>query len=105
MSNKKRANKALLQSIIYKSRPLRDMHSELFPEEYDFHYDSNVDAKARSRGENPMSGEYQRKVNLRRLTMGVEPYGGSVGIDSTEGLISSWQYCQDKLEQSRIEQE
>ncbi|MEZ8990187.1 hypothetical protein AB4342_18565 [Vibrio breoganii] len=99
MSSKKRANKALLQKILQQDRPQREMHSELFPEEYDHLYDSNVEVRARNRGENPMSEDYQRKVNLRRFAMGVEPYGGSVGIDDTEGLITSWQYCEDNIAQ------
>ncbi|MDN3696172.1 hypothetical protein QWY97_02230 [Vibrio cortegadensis] len=99
MSNKKRANKALLKSIMDKDRPLQDLHSELFPEEYDHLYDSNVEVRARNRGGNPMSEEYQEKVNLRRFDMGVEPYGGNVGIDNVDGLISSWQYCQNKIAQ------
>ncbi|MEZ8863187.1 hypothetical protein [Vibrio sp. 10N.247.311.51] len=99
MSSKKRANKALLKSIMDRDRPLRDLHSELFPEEYDHLYDSNVEVKSRNRGENPMSEEYQQKVNLRRFEMGVEPYSGDAGVDSTEGLISSWQYCQNKIAQ------
>ncbi|MDN2482489.1 hypothetical protein [Vibrio agarivorans] len=99
MSSKKRSNKALLKAIMDKEIPLREMHGELFPEEYDHYYDSNVEAKVRNRGENPMSVDYQREVNLRRFAMGVEPFGGSVGINSTKGLISSWQYCQNKIDQ------
>ncbi|NMO74698.1 hypothetical protein BCV02_13005 [Vibrio breoganii] len=77
--------------------PLRALHSELFPEEGDFYYDSNNDVKLRNKGINPMSEAYQLKVNLRRHKLGVEPYMGSVGIEDVTGLISSWEYCERKL--------
>ncbi|WP_299018086.1 hypothetical protein [uncultured Photobacterium sp.] len=99
MSTKKKANKALLKEINDRDRPLRELHLELFPEEYDEVYDSVVEYRARARGENPMNEEYQRKINLRRLEMGVEPYGGSVGVENVEGLISSWDYCRRVLYQ------
>ncbi|HDY8069844.1 TPA: hypothetical protein RQK93_002052 [Vibrio vulnificus] len=100
MSNKKRQNKAILKRYEQESAPLDKLHRELFPEEYDFHYDSNVDSKLRQQGVNPMSDQYQREVNLRRLAMGVEPYMGTVGVECVDGLISSQEYCQIKLEQS-----
>lgn len=51
----------------------RKIHLELFPEEYDFMYDSNVDAQERSSGINPMAKEYAEKVNKRRAELGVPP--------------------------------
>ncbi|GGE69819.1 hypothetical protein GCM10011533_22740 [Streptosporangium jomthongense] len=51
------------------------IHSELFPEEYDFMMDSIADAKDRRRGINPMSDEYTAKVNARRKELGVSPLG------------------------------
>lgn len=49
-------------------------HLELFPEEYDYVYDSVVEAKERAKGVNPMSQAYIDEVNDRRVSMGVKPY-------------------------------
>lgn len=49
----------------------RSIHAEKFPEEYDFMYDSGVDAKERSRGINPMSQEYIEKIRMKRKELGV----------------------------------
>lgn len=57
-------------------------HVTMFPEEYDFMYDDSVDAKARYRGDNPMSVSYQTKVNQRRQQLGLKPL-------SENGMISS----------------
>ncbi|MGF1719157.1 hypothetical protein L4D20_03825 [Vibrio kyushuensis] len=100
MSNKKRANKAILKRYEESIDPIRQLHVQLFPEEYDFHYDSNVEIRQRNKGINPMSEDYQKEVNIHRLSMGVEPYMGSVGVSSVKGLISSHQYCQNKLQES-----
>ena len=99
MNKMKESYKASMNriTISQKNEPLQSMHFALFPEEYDFISDDHTDAKARKRGENPMNEAYQRKVNLRRFEFGVEPYGGTVGIDNTEGLISSWDYCEKVL--------
>jgi len=54
------------------------IHSELFPEEYDFIYDDHVDAKLRKQGYNPMSQDYIAMVNERRVA------GGFSSLDSDE---------------------
>ncbi|MBG22742.1 MAG: hypothetical protein CMF22_04695 [Idiomarinaceae bacterium] len=51
------------------------MHGSIFPEEYDYIYDSISDAKDRRRGINPMSEEYTSKVNERRRKLGISPLG------------------------------
>lgn len=79
------------------NRAINALHSEFFPEEYDLQYDSIVDAQERRRGKNPMNEDYQRKVNLRRFALGVEPYCGSVGIENADGLITSREYCKRQL--------
>ncbi|WP_281189366.1 hypothetical protein [Vibrio diabolicus] len=99
--SRKQKSKIIRKQIEQRDSALQELHAELFPEEYDFIYDSNVDAKQRARGENPMSKQYQIDTNQRRFKLGVLPYGGSVGIESTEGLITSWQYCQNKLNSAR----
>lgn len=49
------------------------LHGELFPEEYDFMYDSTADSADRDRGKNPMSKVYQDAVNLRRTAINISP--------------------------------
>ncbi len=98
---KKQKSKLIRKQIEQGDRALQQLHAELFPEEYDFIYDSNVDAKRRARGENPMSEKYQIETNQRRFKLGVLPYGGNLGIESTQGLITSWQYCQNKLKRTQ----
>ena len=51
----------------------RQMHSELFSEESDSHYDSSWDANDREKGINPMSDDYVLRVNNKRLEMGFKP--------------------------------
>lgn len=51
----------------------RKIHAEKFSEEYDFMYDSNVDANDRENGINPMSQEYIDEINKKRATLKVTP--------------------------------
>lgn len=53
------------------------IHAEKFSEEYDFMYDSIIDAKDRSNGKNPMSEEYIHKINKKRADLGVSPLSDS----------------------------
>ncbi len=48
----------------------RELHSELFSEEFDYMYDSGVDANERKKGINPMSEEHIEKVNTKRKELG-----------------------------------
>lgn len=52
----------------------RELHGALFPEEYDYAYDSIYEAKARARGENPMNAEYIEKTNNRRAALGFSAF-------------------------------
>lgn len=63
-------------------------HVKLFPEEYDFMYDSFSNASQRKRGENPMSAEYIKKTNLRRAALGFTPY--EVGESVPNNTTLSW---------------
>lgn len=64
----------------------KEIHFELFPEEYDHMMDSISDAKDRRRGINPISADYTTKVNTRRDGLGVSPLGDNgMSIDN-----SSW---------------
>lgn len=77
----KKENKKLLKEIEARHAPLNDLHSEQFPEEYDFIYDSIADKRDRNRDINPMSQAYQDRVNKRRLEMGVEPFEANEEIN------------------------
>ncbi|MFV0542875.1 MAG: hypothetical protein ACK5L8_04195 [Marinicella pacifica] len=61
-------------------------HVTLFPEEYDFMMDDSVDAKARYRGDNPMSESYQTKVNQRRQQLGLKPLSENGMINSDDSV-------------------
>ena len=52
----------------------RRLHIELFPEEYDFMYDSRGDSIERGKGMNPMSSDYVQRTNHRRQRLGFKPY-------------------------------
>lgn len=52
---------------------VNELHVKLFPEEFDFIYDSNVDSIRRARGENPMSEEYIKRMNDKRVKLGFLP--------------------------------
>lgn len=66
----------------------RELHGALFPEEYDYAYDSIYEAKARARGENPMNAEYIEKTNNRRAELGFSPY--EVGRTARNENTLSW---------------
>lgn len=42
-----------------------ELQVKLFPEEFDYFYDSNVDANRRRLGENPMSEDYIQRMNKK----------------------------------------
>lgn len=64
----------------------KNIHHEMFPEEYDFMMDSNSDATRRRRGINPMRAEYTERVNARRKQLGVPP----LGSDGLPTCRTSW---------------
>tara|TARA_A200000113_G_scaffold98491_1_gene88274 strand:- start:1958 stop:2329 length:372 start_codon:yes stop_codon:yes gene_type:complete len=72
----------------------KQLHIELFLEEYDKIYDSILDAKERAKGINPMSKEYQLKVAKKRKKLGVSPLSSSG--DSVDD--SSWKLCKKECE-------
>lgn len=68
----------------------KQVHSEMFPEEYDFMMDSIADVKDRRRGINPMSADYTARVNARREVLGVSPLGASgMPIDNSSWDVAS----------------
>lgn len=50
-----------------------ELQVKLFPEEFDYFYDSNVDANRRRLGENPMSEDYIQRMNKKREKLGFLP--------------------------------
>ena len=83
------------------------IHGVLFPEEFDFMLDDNVDAKDRQRGINPMSKDYQNKVNAKRQKLGLQPLSENGMCDSDDSQKYSQklaiQFLVDKeVDKSRI---
>jgi hypothetical protein len=72
----------------------KQLHIELFSEEYDKMSDSILDAKERAKGINPMSKEYQLKVAKKRKRLGVSLLSNSG--DSVDD--SSWELCNKESE-------
>lgn len=72
----------------------KEIHSEMFPEEYDFMMDSNADANDRRRGINPLSEEYTERVNARRKELDVPP----LGPDGLPTCRASWEVAYAEAE-------
>ena len=66
----------------------RELHAELFPEEYHHMYDSTSEAKDRQRGKNPMNAEYVEKMNSLRAQLGFTAF--NVGPDASNDDTYSW---------------
>jgi hypothetical protein len=73
----------------------RELHAELFTEEYDHMYDSASEAKDRQRGKNPMNAKNVEKMNALRAQLGFTPF--SVGPDASNDDTYSW--VMEKLRQ------
>lgn len=58
---------------------VNQIHSLLFPEEYDWYYDSISERKDREAGINPMSERYIEKTNRRRAALGFSEYSQGFG--------------------------
>ena len=95
----KKEHKAILERITEEQAPIKKLHAELFPEEYDYMYDSRLEMIERKRGINPMSESYQIEVDERRIKMGVKPFNAPFDEQLHAGLIDSWEYCQNLLKQ------
>ncbi|WP_351089138.1 hypothetical protein [Shewanella sp. S1-49-MNA-CIBAN-0167] len=80
-----------------------DLHATLFPEEYDFIYDSNVDAKERKKGINPMNQEYTDRMNQKRIELGISPLG-SGGKEEDSSSIELCHSIVNNLSDSDAEQ-
>ncbi|MBL3824121.1 MULTISPECIES: hypothetical protein [unclassified Marinobacter] len=68
----------------------KEIHFELFLEEYDHMMDSISDAKDRRRGINPMSADYTAKVNARREELAISTLGtNGMPIDNSSWDVAS----------------
>ena len=64
MSDEDKRNYEILLNLQSSFESLvNELHVKLFPEEFDFQYDSSVDANRRRLGENPMSEDYINRMN------------------------------------------
>ena len=77
------------------------IHGILFPEEFDFMLDDNVDANLRKHGENPMSKDYQNKVNAKRQKLGLQPLSENGMCESDD----SKKYSQELAIQFLVDKE
>lgn len=82
-----------------KTELINKYHIALFPEEYDFCYDSIADLSDRKKGLNPMSSEYQRVVDSRRLFLGFEAFGRGLS-----GTSATHDWVREKVEKSRFKE-
>ncbi len=74
------------------------VHHKLFPEEYDFMSDDHIDIKARRRGINPMSEDYQMKVPERRQAIGIRPLSESGCCDHPDSSHHTHKVVQRLIE-------
>ena len=78
----------------------KEMHLKVFSEEYDYMYDSIVDAKERSNGINPMSEEYQQRIILKRKKFRVSALApNGLSLDS-----SSMDLCKEEFKARKNKQ-
>ena len=56
----------------------QELHVELFPEEWDWAYDSFLDSNERRRGINPMASDYIERHAQKRFRLGLPPHNPSV---------------------------
>ncbi|MEZ4694768.1 MAG: hypothetical protein R2837_12455 [Aliarcobacter sp.] len=74
MSDEDKRNYEILLNLQSSFESLvNELHVKLFPEEFDFQYDSSVDANRRRLGENPMSEDYINRMNEKRVRLGFLP--------------------------------
>lgn len=66
----------------------RELHVALFPEEYDYVYDSFSEAKDRARGITPMNADHVGKTNTLRAQLGFTPF--KVGPDANNDDTYAW---------------
>ena len=82
-----------------------DLHQELFPEEYDFIYDSGSEAYSRQKGLNPMNEAYVKKVNERREILGVTSLKSNGSPADSSSQIFVQQFLIKLIKNNEDEQE
>lgn len=78
------------ESLVHK------LHTLIFPEEYDFMYDSIEEAEDRKKGNNPMRETYIKRINEKRKRLGVLSLNND-GMPSAGVQESSMEYCKKLL--------
>lgn len=80
------------------------IHSEKFPEESDYYYDSRYEAKDRAKGINPMNKEYIAKIIEKRKKLGVTqlaengmPVNNETDILCFDEAKKIYNHCLDEL--------
>lgn len=69
-------------------REVRRWHGELFPEEYDFIYDSIADRKERLKGVSPMAQAHVERADAERAALGFGPL--SISLDGPHRTTLAW---------------
>lgn len=77
-------------------------HLNRFSEEYDFMYDSGVDAADRPRGINPMSDDYIASVNEKRERQGVSPLSEDGSAQSDETMRLCLKEAREEIDSVRM---
>ena len=72
----------------------KELHRQLFSEEYDYFGDSYSDARDRAAGKSPMNKDYQEKVRKKRALLGVDQLSES-GMPMSE---LSLEFCKKEVE-------
>lgn len=79
----------------------RTWHIARFSEEYDFMYDSSMDASDRHNGINPMREEYIAQISEKRTQLGVSQLSGSGMALTDETMQSCQQEARDEIDNVR----
>jgi len=82
----------------------RSIHCSLFPEEYDFMGDSCSDAKDRSRGINPMSSSYIKKIAEKRKVLcfkGLSSSGENTSSDTRDYCLKIVKKAFDEVDNQK----
>ncbi|MCT7433513.1 hypothetical protein [Aliarcobacter cryaerophilus] len=91
MSDEDKRNYEILLNLQSSFESLvNELHVKLFPEEFDFYYDSSVDANRRRLGENPMSEAYINRMNEKRVRLGFLPLSENGYSQDSEATL---EYC------------
>jgi hypothetical protein len=72
---------------------VRELHALIFPEEYDYMWDSFAESKDRNKGVNPMSSSYIEKIKNKRTALGIPQLSESgMPVDTT-----TYEICKNEI--------